>query len=149
MPIITWDDGDILRGKTLDAGPYEAVLAEVDGPRQSNSGKGMNLFLTFRISKGDFAGKEIKYALTSASSNASLLGDLMWAPMGDMYKIVAAINGIHPGQVQKGGTQRVDTDDIKDRPLTLVVGVQIVDGVPVNTINAFLPAEAAHAAPGF
>lgn len=146
MPIIGWTQADVLQQKVLEAGPQKAVLSDADGPKASSSGKGMNLFLTFRLTEGDAAGKELKYALSTGVKNASLLGDLQFAPMGQISLVHAAINNIPLNEIKPGSC---DVDELKDRPLILMLGVDIANGKPTNTINAFLPANSTNTGPSF
>jgi hypothetical protein len=140
MPIISWSAGDVMQGKTAEAGIYSAELMKYEGPKASNSGKGVNLFLTFRVTEGQMTNKEFTIALSSATNNTSLLGGLQFFPMGQtISKIAAVIAGKMTPDVGDGSC---DVDDLLHKPLKLGVAVEVNQdgGTPVNTITAFYPA---------
>jgi hypothetical protein len=142
MPIISWSAGDVLQSKTAPANTYPVVLAKFDGPKASSSGKGINLFLTFRVIDGDWANKEFTIALSSGVNNGSVLGGLQFVPMGaTMAQIAAAIKGNAQVEVNSGSA---DLDEMLNQSLDLNIGVETIDGKLVNVINSFLPAGSAN-----
>jgi hypothetical protein len=139
MPIISWSDGDALQGKVAEAGIYTAELFKYEGPKASASGKGVNLFLTFRVTEGQMTNKEFTIALSSAVNQTSLLGGLQFFPMGQTF---GKIDAVIKGKMQVDGGGSADVDDLLHKPLKLGIAVEVNQngGTPVNTITAFYPA---------
>ncbi len=135
-----------MQGKTAEAGIYSAELMKYDGPKASASGKGVNLFLTFRVIEGAMVNKEFTIALSSATNSVSLLGGLQFFPMGQaISKIDAVIKGKMSPDVDAG---QVDVDDLMHKPLKLGIGVEVNQdgGMPVNTVTGFFPSSYSQAA---
>lgn len=137
MPLINWTAGDVLQGKVADAGVYPIELASYDGPKASKSEKGINLFLTFRVTDGKWINKEFTLCCSSSVRNASVLGGLQFVPMATIAFLVAAVEGKTAPEVSDGS---VDIDNYLHRALAATVAVEISDGKPVNTITLFHPA---------
>jgi hypothetical protein len=136
MPVITWTAGDILQSKVVEAGIYLCELMKYDGPKASGSGKGVNLFLTFRVTDGPNTNKEFNIALSSGMRNGSILGGMQFAPMSTFAFISAAVQG-RTAPAEADGS--ADVDDVMHKPLKLSIGVQTEEGKLLNTINGFHP----------
>jgi hypothetical protein len=137
MPIISFTAADALSGVLLEAGKYPAEIIGIDGPRRSNSQKSVSFFTTFRITTGQFSGKELRVAYNTETSSSGLLGDLQFSPASDFLKIEAAIK---QARVEVKERPNFDTDELLHKPLTLIVGVAPKpDGGLGQFINGYLP----------
>lgn len=136
MPIITWTAGEILQSKTVEAGIYLAELMKYDGPKASSSGKGVNLFLTFRVTDGPVVNKEFTIALSSGVRNGSILGGMQFLPMSTIAFVSAAVQGKSAPDETDGA---VEIDELMHRPLKLSVGVQTEEGKLINEVTGFYP----------
>lgn len=136
MPIISWTQADILQQKVADPGSYQTALVATEGPKASNSGKGINLFVTIRILEGPLAGKEIQVCFSSGVKATTVLGTMQFFPMHYMAQIDAAVKGILPRDIVPGST---DTDLLINKPFTTLLATDVSDGKPMNVITGFLP----------
>lgn len=136
MPIISWTAGEILQSKPIEAGVYPGELMKYDGPKRSQSGKGINLFLTFRITDGPAVNKELTVACSSGVRSASMLGDLYFVPMSTVAYFAAAVNG-KPAPDESDG--QAEIDELMHKPLNLIVGVSTVEGKILNPILGYQP----------
>lgn len=135
MPIISFSQADKMLAVTVEASYQKMVVSEIDGPKASNSGKGINWFFKFRVNEGKYLGKEIKQAFTSASESPSLLGTLMWMPTAHMRQLYAAIKKMKADDVPDS----FDTDELLNGPFDGKVELLTVEGQFVNTVSQFLP----------
>src|ERR1035438_10215976 len=68
MAILNFTPGDKLASTVIDSGWYTAVLETIDGPKKSGSGKSVNFFNDFKITKGPFV-ETFAQALMWGSAN--------------------------------------------------------------------------------
>lgn len=136
MPIISFTPADALQTTMAEAGNYNAVISQIEGPKQSQSQKSLNFFVTFRVTDGPLAGKEFTICLNSGMNNASILGGMQFMPANAFLQIEAAILN---KKVEPVARPDFDTDTLINKPLTLGIAVSTDEGKLLNVINSFLP----------
>jgi hypothetical protein len=135
MAVLSFTAGDALQTVMVEAGQYPSVLTKIEGPKASSSGKSVSYIGTIQITDGKFKGKEKDVMFNSGIRSGMLNGDLQMLPTSDFLVIDAAIRGAKVEAVAKN----IDTDDLINKPLDTVWGVQTVDGKLVNEIVGFRP----------
>jgi|ERR1035438_2642171 hypothetical protein len=136
MAILNFTPGDKLASTVIDSGWYTAVLETIDGPKKSGSGKSVNFFNDFKITKGPFVEKLIPYNMTSGSDKSSILGTMQWNPHTHYMHVAAAVLRVPFGEVPLN----LDTEDLLHKEIDIKVEKVIAEGVVMNIIIGFLPA---------
>lgn len=135
MPVIQMTQADALQTMKVEAGTYAGMLTKVE-VKPNQKGTGNNFFLTFTITaEGKYKGKELNPCISPNMKEGSLLGSMQFMPKGTFNMIEAAVND----KPIDGTDHMIDTDNLENRPMDLLIGVQSVDGNLVNTITGFYP----------
>lgn len=146
MPVLSFTPADALSTVVVENGTYTATIVKIEGPKASQSGKSNNMFFTFQIvQEGKYKGKELDIIINSEMDSASVLGSACFFPQAVILQIDAAIKN---KKVEIANTS-IDTDDLMDKPLDIVVAVSTVEGKLINVVNNFLPAGSGLQQPGW
>lgn len=120
MPVITFTQGDILRGKLLDPGWYTFKITKIE-QATAKAGGSINTIITFQLENHSAAGKEIQLYFNSKAKSG-------------IIPVFAAITGpVEPGS-------SYDTDDLLQKSLDCKVIHDTYEGNLKNDIAEFLPA---------
>ena len=136
--ILKLTDGDRLIGTLVESNWYPMVVKKFNDLQKSKSGKSMSMFVDFEICDGKFRGKEFTVAFNTETNSPSILGSMVFMPMGFVFNLAAAILNIPISAVPLD----VDTETLIAKAFDGKVEKTISDGVPVNALLAFLPAGA-------
>lgn len=134
MAIIRFTDADRMASIVVPTEWYRAEVTEIDGPKESQSKSSFNFFTKFQIIDGPYAGKELGVVFNTKTKSPSVLGSQQFLPSAWMLPLAAAVNNVSREEVKE-----IDTEKILRKPFDLKVEKGIIEGVPMNTILAFLP----------
>lgn len=133
--ILKLTEGDRLIGTLVETGFYPLIVTKFGELQKSKSGKSFSTFVEFQISDGKFKGKEFTVAFNTETNSASVLGSMVFMPLGFMFNLASAILNIPVAQVP----QDIDTDLLTAKPFDGKIEKMISDGIPINALLAFLP----------
>ncbi len=142
MPILKFTPADLLASEVIESAYYTAEVSSIEGPKASGSGKSINFFVDFSIVEGRYAGKTLRVAFSTGSTNPSLLGVMQWFPYTHFPTLYAAAMAIKD---RAKIPLEFDSEEMLHKRLDIRVEKTIADGIPINTIVGFLPAEAGKA----
>jgi hypothetical protein len=134
MAIISFDAGDVLKKKVIDAGWYEARLTELK-TKPSKEGTSINYWTTFTIESGTMTGKEIEVCYNTNTKSRSILGSAQFSPTSDFMEIACAKAGI---TIPSEG-MTVDTDELLGCQLDILVTQEMSEGTPFNGLTSYMP----------
>ena len=109
----------------IPAGKYQAVITESE-MKETKSGTGEYLQLTFEIIEGDFKGRKLWARLNLSNPNQQAVQ----IARGELSAICRAVNVLQPG----------DSVELHNLPLTIAVKVKTdADGEVRNEIKGYSP----------
>lgn len=136
MPVIKFTQADKLKSALLPDGWYNAEITKIEGPKKSSGGKSFNTFFTITVIEGDYKDKELLLVFNNKMNNPSVAGTMQLWPQEYMLQLVAAVHGIPFDEIIP---DNVNTDDLLHVPFDVKVIRGVYEGIPTNTIQAFLP----------
>lgn len=120
MPVITFTQGDILRGKLLDPGWYTFKITTIN-QITAKAGGSINTVVTFELRNHAAQGKEIQLYFNSKAKS------------GIIPVFAAVVGPVEPGSPY-------DTDDLLNKEIDCKVVHDTYEGNLKNDITEFLPA---------
>lgn len=133
--IIKLTEGDRLIGTLVPTDYYQLVPVKFNELQKSKSGKSLSMFVDFQISDGPYKGKDFTVAFNTETNSPSILGSMVFMPMGFLFNLAAAILNLPVKDVP----QDIDTDTLVSKVFDGKIEKTISDGVPINALLAFLP----------
>ena len=136
MAILKFTEKDKMASKVMSAGYYSAEVVEIGEPKKSSTLKSFNMLSKFRIIEDEhYEGKELEVSFNTNMKNPSTMGSLYLMPHFYLLHVAAATADCELADVPED----IDTDSLKGLKLDLKIEKVISDGIPMNTISAFLP----------
>ena len=145
MAVIQFTAADALQTVVVKPGIYPSVVSKIEGPKASKSGKSNHYFVDFRITDGEYKGKEKTVSFNTETNSHSLLCDMPFFPISSMLQLDAAISG----RDVMAEDYSLDTDNLLDKPFDCQWTAQTVEGSIVNDIVGFFKAGYGASAPSF
>lgn len=133
MPVLSFTQADVLATKIIESGKYPAIVCKIE-QKASKEKTSTHFFVDFRIIDGPYKGKELSIVANTKTKDPSYLtGFGYMVPTAVFMQIDAAIKR---KPVAEGN---VDTDELLNQPLDIMVTADAFDGVLVNLVKSFKP----------
>lgn len=136
MAVLKFSEADRLSSIVVPTDWYTAVITEIDGPKKSSSEKSFNFFTKFNLTT-KFPGKELQIVFNTGTKSPSILGSAQFMPTAFFMQLYAAAHNVSMAEVP---AEFDPQETLVGKPFDIKVEKGLHDGVPLNSILAFLPA---------